>query len=109
VVKSLRFHKDNYLVFLDGVSTRTQAESFFQKKVFVEEKPVDFVFAEDILGKKAVDLQGRGLGVVAEIMQSPLYDILVVRGEKEWLIPHIERFVKNIAEKITVDVSGLEE
>ena len=108
-VNALRFHKDNYLVFLDGVSTRTQAESFFQKKVFVEQKPADFVFAEELLGKPVVDLQGKPLGVVEEIMQSPLYDILVVRGDKEILVPEIDRFVKSVGEKIIIDATSLEE
>lgn len=94
---------------LDGVSTRTQAESFFQKTIYVEQKPADFVFAEELLGKEVVDLSGNSLGIVQELMQSPLYDILVVRGDKEWLIPEIAPFVKNIAEKIIVDISGLEE
>ena len=107
---ALRFHKDNYLVTLSGIADRTLAESFFQRKVMVENKPADFNFAEDILGKKVISLTGQELGVVTGIMESPLYEILVVRGgEKEILIPHIDQFVKSLEAFITVDMTGLEE
>lgn len=109
VLQAIRFHKDNYLVTLENVADRTLAESFFKKKVFVENKPADFHFAEDLLGKMVVSLTGQALGVVQEIMHSPLYAVLVVRGEKEILIPKIDQFVKNIAETIIVDMTGLEE
>lgn len=94
---------------LDGVSSRTQAESLFQKKVFVQQKPAEVVFAEDLLGKTVVDLQGRVVGEVREIMQSPLYDILVVRGEREILIPQCPPFIKKIGAEIIADVVPLEE
>jgi 16S rRNA processing protein RimM len=108
-LQAVRFHKDNYLVTLQEISDRTSAEKFFQKKVFVENKPEDFNFAEDILGKKVITLSGKILGTVQEIMNSPLYDVLVVQGEKELLIPKIDQFVKTIAETIIVDMTGLEE
>lgn len=108
-LQSLRMHKDNYLVTLVGIADRTLAESFFQKKVFVEKAPDNFHFAEALLGKTVVSLTGKTIGIVDSIMQSPLYDILVVNGSKEVLIPQIDKFVKSIKETIIVDMSGLEE
>ena len=102
-------HKGNYLVTLTGLADRTQAESFFQKKVFVEQEPEDFHFAEALLGKTVVSLAGQTVGVVESIMQTKIYDILVVRGAKEILIPQIDQFVKSIDETIIVDMTGLEE
>lgn len=60
----------------------------------------------DLVGLAVVNLQGEALGQVEELLRAGGSDVLVVRGERERLIPFIADFVKSVdraARRITVD------
>jgi 16S rRNA processing protein RimM len=60
----------------------------------------------DLVGLAVVNLQGEGLGQVEELLRTGASDVLVVRGERERLIPFIADYVKSVdreAGRITVD------
>jgi 16S rRNA processing protein RimM len=60
----------------------------------------------DLLGLAVVNLQGETLGQVEELMRTGGSDVLVVRGERERLIPFVAVYVKSVdreAKRITVD------
>ena len=46
-----------------------------------------------VIGAKCVDEAGRELGVVADVMPAPAADVLVVKGDREILIPDVPAFV----------------
>ena len=57
----------------------------------------------DLVGLTVVNLQGDVLGQVAEIFATGANDVLVVRGERERLIP----FVGSVVERVEVENSRL--
>jgi 16S rRNA processing protein RimM len=64
------------------------------------------IFWVDLVGLAVVSLQGEALGQVEELLRTGGSDVLVVRGERERLIPFIADFVKSVdreARRITVD------
>lgn len=90
----------------------TTAEKFRSREVFIDDELVmntDQYFYEDIMKKKVVTIDGREIGVVVGILTSPIYEILEVKGDKEFLIPWIDVFVKSVDEVVTVDIANLEE
>jgi 16S rRNA processing protein RimM len=63
-------------------------------------------FWVDLVGLAVVNLQGEALGQVEELLRAGGSDVLVVRGERERLIPFVADFVKAVdreAKRITVD------
>ncbi|GBR75556.1 16S rRNA-processing protein RimM [Candidatus Termititenax persephonae] len=105
-----RPHKAHILLALREITSRTAAVALCRQSVTIAAKPDgQTVWAEDVLRKEVYDQHGRFLGSVTEIIQSPAHDVLVVTGEKEILIPLVENFVREVGEKIKVDISALAE
>lgn len=102
-VASVRRHRRRLLlVRFVGVDHRSAAEQLRGYEVWVRAKnlpplgPNEFYYHE-LEGMEVVTLEGKLLGVVAEIMGVAGTDILVVRdGEREYLIPMVAQFVKAI-------------
>jgi 16S rRNA processing protein RimM len=60
----------------------------------------------DLEGLEVVNLQGEALGRVEELMRGGGADVLVVKGERERLIPFVAHYVLKVdreAGRITVD------
>jgi 16S rRNA processing protein RimM len=67
----------------------------------------DEFYISDIVGFSAINVEGVTLGEVMGFIDSGAHELLVIRGEKEYLIPLIKgRFLKAVdktKEQITVD------
>jgi 16S rRNA processing protein RimM len=66
-----------------------------------------------LIGMEVLTEEGRALGTVADILPSPAHPVLVVRGEKEILVPAVPEFVKAVSvdeRRITVKLlPGMED
>jgi 16S rRNA processing protein RimM len=51
---------------------------------------------EDLIGLTVVNREGVELGKVSSLMETGAHDVLVVKGEKEILIPFVEVYVLNV-------------
>lgn len=78
---------------LKGVATREQAEALRGAKIYIdraqlpEPSPGEFYWV-DLIGLNVVDLNGRCLGQVIDLIETGANDVLIVRGEKrDILIP----------------------
>lgn len=63
-------------------------------------------FWVDLVGLEVVNLQGEALGRVEELLRTGGADVLVIRGERERLIPFVASYVLGVdreAKRITVD------
>ena len=86
-------------VRLDGVTTREQAQALTGTEVQVrrDELPATApgeYYWHDLLGLEAVTEAGAPLGRVGEILELPAHPVLVLRGDRERLVPLVpERVV----------------
>ncbi len=112
-VKSARWHKQNVLLTLEGVTTRTQAEALrgrYLKIPATEAMPLepDTFFHHQLLGLAVETEDGRFLGRVAEIIETGANDVCVVRdAAQEILLPATTEVMPRIdieAGRITVHV-----
>jgi 16S rRNA processing protein RimM len=96
---------------LEGVDDRNAAELLRGLEVAVtredlgEAEEGEFYWV-DLVGLAVVNLQGEALGRVEELLRTGGADVLVVRGERERLIPFVAGYVKSVdrgAGRITVD------
>lgn len=94
-----REHKGFLLARLEGVDDVNAAMCLKGKNVFIDRSdaklPRGAFFLQDIIGASVVDEQGREVGRLAEIMETPASMIYVVRGEAEHLIPAVPEFILN--------------
>jgi 16S rRNA processing protein RimM len=99
-----------WIVQLDGVITRNDAEALQGKVVEIDREDLELddedVLLDDMVGCKVVLPDGTEWGVIASIDLGP-QDLLVIHdGEIERLLPLVDQFVTNIdiaAGIVTVD------
>ncbi len=96
-VRACRVHKDMCIASLEGVEDVNAAMALKGKVLFIDREdarlPAGTVFLQDILGAKVVDESGRELGVLEDIVPEPAASVLVVKGQREILIPDVPAFV----------------
>jgi 16S rRNA processing protein RimM len=67
----------------------------------------------ELLGLRMVDVQGREIGVVKEVLRTGAHPVYVVQGAREILVPSVGPIVKRVdlqSGVITVELpAGLEE
>jgi len=84
-----------------GLENREQAAALVGKLLFVTarelgESPQDSFWEHQLLGLEVITMDGDRLGEVVEVMETGANDVLVVEGDREYLIPMIAEVVKEI-------------
>jgi 16S rRNA processing protein RimM len=110
-IKAARDTHRGWLVALDGVTTRNDAEALQGKPVSVDrdalELDEDDVLLNDLIGCKVVKTDGTPWGSVAAVEPGDFQDLLVIHDDGiERLLPLVDVFVTDIdldASVITVD------
>jgi len=96
-LRSCRVHKSMVIASLEGIDDVNAAMELKGRVIFINRDdvklPAGTVFRQDILGARVVDEQGAELGVLEDVLDAPAQSILVVRGEREILIPDVPAFV----------------
>jgi 16S rRNA processing protein RimM len=89
------------LVKFEGLDDRKKAERLKGRKLLVTpeelgEPPRNHLWEHQLIGLDVITNQGRYLGEVEEILETGANDVLVVRGDKECLIPMIEEVIVGV-------------
>ena len=101
-VESYRWHKDNVLLTLAGITDRTQAEvlkgQFVQ--VPIEEAvslPEGSYYLYQLIGLQVQTTTGEFLGTITNVMETGANDVYVVQNEeRELLLPAIPDVIKTV-------------
>jgi 16S rRNA processing protein RimM len=101
-----RRHGHNVVVAFEGVDDRDQAARLIDLEVAIPRSelpapaPGEYYWA-DLIGLEVLTTKGTALGRVSHLVETGANDVLVVRGERERLIPFVQdRYV------IDVDLEG---
>ena len=98
-VESVRIQKTCNLLKLRGVDTMEQAQSLRNKTVSVLRDDVELedgaVFIAELLGLPVFE-DGRQIGIIKDVLSMPGNDVYIVKGEKEYMIPAVREFIKEI-------------
>jgi len=93
-IKGLRGGGKYWILLLEGVESRTQAERLQGSILWIPESrlpplPPTEMYVASVIGAEVRDEQGARMGVVADVMETSESDILIVQGEdgSEELIP----------------------
>lgn len=101
-LESYRWHKQNVLLTLTGVTDRTQAEGLRGQyvQVPIEEAvplPEGAYYHYQLVGLQVKDTAGEALGTIKDIMETGANDVYVVDNDgQELLLPAIPDVIKSI-------------
>ena len=89
-----RLQGKNVLARLDGIEDRSQAEALTGAKLYISERQLPRLEAgeyywSDLVGLRVETLAAEPLGVIDSMMETGADDVMVVRGERERLIPFV--------------------
>lgn len=111
-ILSIEVHNKAIIAQIEGYPERelvarlTNAEVAVQKEQLAELEPGEYYWHQ-LIGMKVVNPKGESFGTVVEVMPTGANDVLVVQGEKRYLIPYLPgQFIIEINDSqqvITVD------
>ena len=95
-VESARVQKTCVLIKFKGIDTVEDAQKLRNQVLSIARDdphiPAGTVFHADLIGRP-VRANGVEIGKIKEILSMPSSDVWVVKGEKEYMIPHVKAFV----------------
>lgn len=100
-VETARVHSNTLLVKLKGVTDRDAAFAFKCKQVAVPRQQLpepeeNAYYWSDLIGLQVKNLQDVDLGKVAELFETGANDVMVIKGEREHLLPFIAQVVLDV-------------
>jgi len=112
LVRSLRPHKQQLLLTLDGCDSMTAAQALIGYDVCVPEADLppagpDEIYHYQLIGMTVVTTGGNEVGTVVQVLTTGANDVCVVRaGSREHLIPFIADVIKEVdrdARRVLID------
>ena len=97
-VEQSRVQKNCVLLKLRGVDTVEQAMAMRGQVVEFDRSDIELEegwFIADLIGLRVLS-DGQEIGRVADVLQYPGNDVWVVKGEKEYMIPAVPAFLKEV-------------
>ena len=115
VVRSTRTQRDRMIVTFEGIDDRTRAEALRGAELMIPSEvardlDADEYWDHDLIGCVVETLEGEEVGRVTDVLHQPSSSILVVRGEREHLVPLIRHVIRSVEprKRITIDpIPGL--
>lgn len=100
-VETARVHSNTLLVKLKGVTDRDAAFALKGRQVAVPREQLpepeeNAYYWSDLIGLQVKNLQDIDLGKVAELFETGANDVMVVKGERERLLPFIAQVVLDV-------------
>ena len=99
ILSSIRAHKGCFLIRIDNHEDINEVEEFRHQKIFIEREELElkngeFLF-QDIIGFSICE-EGKILGIIQNIRYNKSGILLSVVGEKTFLIPYNDFYIKEI-------------
>jgi 16S rRNA processing protein RimM len=104
LIKDVKIRPKDVVLLLEGLDTIEKVEPLRGKYLLTDEHQrqkleEDQYYVVDLIGMKVCLLDGEMIGSVVQVIPTGAHDIYVVKsidGEKEWMIPAVKAFIKDI-------------
>lgn len=111
-IEKIREVKNSLFIQLSGINTIERAKELVGKNLYIDEsmkkQPEDDYYSEDLMNLEVYNENGEYLGEVVDVLDNSVQYILTIRKEsKEWMLPFVDAFVKDIQidnKKIIVEI-----
>lgn len=96
-----RFYKGFFYLKFKGLDSPEAALPLINKEFFVKEEQLpplndDEYYEYQLIGLKVINQDDIGVGTVTGVMHTGAQELIVVRGEKEIIIPMVEDYILSI-------------
>jgi 16S rRNA processing protein RimM len=101
-LKAGKPHGKTIVVLLEGIEDRNEAETWVGSDIYItlDQLPVlrkDEFYWSDLIGLNVVSITGEKFGVIDQMLETGANDVIVVKGERERLIPFVlDQVVKSV-------------
>ena len=102
-IENIRWHGNQLIVKFVGVDSLEDALSLKNPYLLIDkddvfELPRDHYYLFEVLGLRVLDLEGKHLGEIKEVLQTGANDVYIVRddNDREILIPALRQVVKEV-------------
>lgn len=112
-IEDILLKDKSVLVKFVQINNRTDAEKLKDNFIYIDRAHAvkldkDEYFIDDLIGLSAYDECNTNIGTVSDVIQTGAVDVLVIKGQKEFLIPALKRNVQPLIEKgmIKINTTG---
>ncbi len=111
-IESVKYHKEMALIKLKEFNNINDVLFLKNKLVYIDgvdkvKLLKDNYFIDDLIGCEVFDLEGNSIGHIKDVLQNSSNDIYIIEDKnKEYLIPAVKEFIKDIninKKKIVID------
>ncbi|MBS5926437.1 MAG: 16S rRNA processing protein RimM [Clostridium sp.] len=100
-IQGVKFQKDRVILKLEGIDSMNDAEMYKQKYLQVlrdqePELPEDTYYVVDLVGCTVYDTNGKNLGKIYDVLQTPNNDVYWIEKPKQLLIPVLRDIVLDV-------------
>lgn len=93
-LKAGKPHGKTIIVQLEGVDDRNEAELWVGADIYMKSDQLpelgkDEYYWSDLIGLKVVSIDGDDFGVIDHLLETGANDVIVVKGDRERLIPYV--------------------
>ena len=103
VVKTARPFKQGFLVALEGIERREEAEGLRNWEIYIHRRNAARIedgayYHHELIGLNLIDLEGEKLGCVCGVLETPANDLLEVEtgSEGRFYLPLVNEFVHEV-------------
>lgn len=114
-IESYRQHKNFHMVKFKDFDNINAVEHLKGHDVYQDSDAVEVEYDEgeyhynNIIGLRAFTMDGREIGMVTRIIATGAKDVWVITGDKEYMVPYVDDFVKVVdLEAGTVSIDPIE-
>tara|TARA_B100000989_G_scaffold292277_1_gene267919 strand:- start:7577 stop:8113 length:537 start_codon:yes stop_codon:yes gene_type:complete len=93
-LKAGKPHGKTIIAHLEGVDDRNEAELWVGSDIYIRSDQLpelneDEYYWSDLIGLKVVSVEGDDFGVIDHLLETGANDVIVVKGDRERLIPYV--------------------
>ena len=104
-VKQAKMHSGNIVMVLDGIADRDQAEALKGARILVSRNVFpkaesDSYYWVDLIGCKAINLQGESLGEIIEVNDNGAHGIIALGDPETKVVMQLVPFVKEAVQSV---------
>ena len=106
-VKRAKMHSGTVVIALDGITDRDQAEALKGARILVEREAFpkvegDSYYWVDLIGCKAINLQGEGLGEVIDVNDNGAHGVIALGDPATKTVKQLVPFVKEAVHNVNL-------
>lgn len=103
-ITGVKYHKEIVILRLKEFNDINEVIKFKSQYIYVDEEnkvvlPEDNYFISDLIGCRVIDTESNPLGIIKDVLQGYSNDVYVVlddSNKKEYLLPAVKEFIKQV-------------